>query len=148
MDSNTKKVLTVLAVLIVVVFGFFYAQNTRVYEFAGNVDKIESGIIFASGRFLKNGEPVPGQEDNPVNLQIKTDNKTKITRLALYIPKGVSSFNTKDLKQTESAASLDTIQNDFTQSRSMGIESSLRKGFLDKDYTAESLYFRVPIFNN
>jgi len=145
---DTKKVLVAAVVLAVVVFGFFYVQNTRVYEFAGSVSKIESGVIFASGRFLKNGEPIPGKEDDLVILQIKTDNDTKITRLALHIPTGAGSFDTKDLKQEESAVNLDTIQNDFAQSPSMGIESSLRKGFFDKNYTARSLYFRVPIFNN
>ena len=146
---DTKKVLIIILGLAVLAFGFWvYFQNTKVYEFAGNVDKIENGEVFINGHFLKNGKPIPGQENDIITLQIKTDNNTKITRLALNIPTGVGSFDTKDLKQEESVVSLEIIAKDFLQPHLIGVESLLRKGFLEKDFTAKSLYFRVPIFSN
>ena len=149
--SKKKALFSVILVIIVVIvfcLSWVYFQSSEVYEFAGTVDKIENGTVFANGLFLSNGKPIVGKENDFVSLQIKVDNHTKITRLALNIPNDVEVFNTKDLKQEESVVNLGTIEKDFLQSHSMGIESLLRKDFFDNNFTAKSLYFRVPIFSN
>ena len=148
---SIKKISVAVAVLTVIILVFcllVYFQGKKVYGFAGNVENIENGVVSANGHFLKDGVPISGQENNIASIQIKTDSNTKITRLAISIPSGATSFDTRKLKQQESTASLDAIQNDFRQTHSIGIQGSLHKGFFDKDYTADTLYFRVPVFGN
>lgn len=149
---NIKKVLNLALVLVLIVMvyclSWVYLQSIKVYEFAGTVDKIENSVIFASGYFSNNEKTIVGKENNLISFQIKTDNNTKITRLALNIPTGVEVFNTKDLKQEELVVSLETIEKDSLQLYSIGVESLLKKGIFNNNYTAKSLYFRVPIFSN
>ncbi|MCX6702060.1 MAG: hypothetical protein NTX96_02620, partial [Candidatus Zambryskibacteria bacterium] len=112
-NFNIKKILILILILVVVILcSWVYFQSTKVYEFAGNLNKIENGIVFIEGRFLKNNKPIVGKENEIISLQIKTDNNTQIMRLALNIPQGTGVFNIKDLKQEESAVSLAIIEKD------------------------------------
>jgi hypothetical protein len=126
-------------------YGLVNLSDNQPVEFAGNVESIENNTIFASGYFLENGLPIPGNEDEAINVEISLDSNTTLTRLAIKIPAGTGSFNIDELEKSESATDLATITADSAE-HVVGLEATLERGRSGNKFIAKRLYFRVPIF--
>lgn len=150
LEKNLVFVVMTLAVIAVGVL-FWLNQNSlnqaKTYDFAGSVEKIEGSTVFATGFFSENGKPIPGKENQKESIEISVDSSTVLTRLAIKIPQGVTSFKIDDLEKEESLTDLETIKNDLSRGHVLGIETVLRKGDSNTKFIGKTLYFRVPIFS-
>lgn len=128
-------------------FDLIKPPSAKAIEFAGTVDKVENDTVFANGYFLENGKPIPGKEDQKVNIEISVDSNTKLTRLAIKIPKGAQVFKIDDLEKEETATNLNIITADSMQNV-LGIEAVLKQGSSNTKFVGRALIFRVPVFGN
>lgn len=151
MRINLNKISKILLILLVIasffIAGgiFLWPNQPDTHEFAGNINDIEDNTIFATGFFLENGKPIHGKEDQKSSIEILIDSNTELTRLAIKIPQGVTSFNTNDLEKEESLTDLVTITNDSNE-HIIGIEAVLMNNGADNKFIGRKLYFRVPVF--
>ena len=148
-NQTSKRFLVYLVLTMAIIAGglLFWFNQTKTHEFAGSVERIEGNTIFATGFFSENGQPIPDKEDKKANIEILVNSNTKLTRLVLKIPQGVTMFNTNDLEKEESLTDLETIINDSLRGHILGIEAVLKKGRSDRKFIGRTLYFRVPVFS-
>ena len=149
LNKTLKRLLVFISIALVIIIGgvFFWLNQAYTYEFAGSIDSIEGDTVFMAGFFSENGKPIPGKEDQEASIEILVDSNTKLTRLALKIPRGVTMFNTNDLEKEESLTDLETIKNDLLRGHIIGIEAVLKKSRADDKFIGRTLYFRVPVFS-
>lgn len=148
-NQISKRFLVYLVVVIgIIAVGIlFWFNQTETHEFAGSVETIEGNTIFATGFFSKNGKPISDKENQKESIEISVDSNTKLTRLVLKIPQGVTMFHINDLEKEESLTDLETIKNDSLRGHVLGIEAVLKKDHSDRKFIGRTLYFRVPVFS-
>lgn len=145
--SFVVTALTVIAVGILFWLNQVGLNQTNSYQFAGNVNKIEGSVIFATGFFSENGKPIPGKEGQRESIEISVNSNTILTRLAIKIPQGATSFKIDDLEKKESPTDLEIIKKDLSRGHTIGLETVLKNGGGTGKFVGKTLYFRVPIFS-
>jgi hypothetical protein len=141
------KIAVIALALILVILGavFIWFNEFKIYEFAGNVTRVEGDSVFVSGIFLEDGKPLT-DSPTPSEIEISVGPETKMERTGLKIPVTADMFNPDDLEKVVLETDLATVKHDSTQ-HTVGMEGTIKRGLFGAGFTGLVLNFKVPIFS-
>lgn len=139
--SNTKKILLIFSVLIIITFFVFIINisvnsDLKVY---GNVQEFTGDTMLLKGVYSAES----GKKEL-YDIYIKVDKETKIQKTSFEIPKGGDVFYVDKLPKEINMVDLTTLQKD-TENVAVGIEIDLHKNLVPTSKkTAREIRYIAP----
>ncbi len=113
-----RKILLVCGVVVVlaVVFFYFSSDSGEIYEFSGDITRVENNSISVEGLFV--GDTVPrgysSLEQTEISLNITPDSTIK--RVEIKIPEPIGEpFYPDEQPKKETSATIQNIEDDYAE---------------------------------
>ncbi|TSC70042.1 MAG: hypothetical protein CEO12_597 [Parcubacteria group bacterium Gr01-1014_46] len=125
--SNSRKLISILLVIVVVFVGFLLTKNNKGNKFQGSVKFVKENSVIVYGAYeseVKKTKPL-------YDLEIKINERTNITKTAFFQPIGSGMFELDKAQKETNETDFVTLKKD-SENVAIGIEVVLADDFWGK----------------
>lgn len=137
---KTKLVGAIIVLILLLLGGFIYWQQSQIYVVNGNLKEVRGQSIIVTGEFKTDAK----KQREPRQIEIAVDPETLIVKRAFSIPPGGKMFVVADLPKEESTVDLTIMRNDM-EVTTIGLEAVVKRNLLGKLIAKEIIYL-IPKF--